>query len=324
MTDSQDISERPASPEVGRSTASVRETAPGQVTSTRYFPTFGKALWLVVLVLVLQVTVGLSLTLLDPTPGAYSQHPFMLGLGNVLAFGLVILGATVRSGVGFREPYPFSAASARVFVLTAVLILGTVILLSEVDNLTRLVFPPPAALAEAFEGLLDTGARPISSFFLLVVVAPVTEEVLFRGLILRGFLANYSKKRAILLSALLFAVMHTNPWQLIPAFVAGVLLAWLLIETGSLLPCLFAHAVANGTAWLAGLTTVEIPGFTSGMEDAVQFQPFWLNAVGVALAVGGCLLLRRTFREAARPPEDLYRRPGMTSRTSSLRARSRR
>lgn len=313
MTDSQDTSEHPASPEAGRPTASVQGTPRARDPSARSYPTFGRALWLVVLVLVLQVAIGLSFTLLDPTQGAFSQHPLALGLGNMLAFGLVILGATRRSGVDFRETCPLSAASARVLFLTAVLILGTVILLSEVDNLTRLFFPPPAALAEAFEGLLDTRARPISSFFLLVVVAPVTEEVLFRGLILRGFLANYSKRRAILLSAFLFAVMHTNPWQFISAFVAGVLLAWMLIETGSLIPCLFAHAVANGTAWLAGLTTVEIPGFTSSMGDAVQFQPFWLNAVGVAFAAGGYLLLRRTFREAARPPEDLYRRPGLTS-----------
>ena len=47
--------------------------------------------------------------------------------------------------------------------------------------------------------------------------------------------------------------MHTNPWQFISTFVAGVLLAWLLIETGSLVPCLFAHAVANGTGYVAGL-----------------------------------------------------------------------
>lgn len=310
MTDNPDISERAASPDIGRPADRLPGTVRPRARRTRSFPTFLQGLGLVALVLVLQVTVGLSFTLLDPTSGTFSQHQLTLSLGNVLAFGLVILGATLRSGVGFREAYPLSAAPVRVLFLTAVLILGTVILLSEVDNLTRLVFPPPAALAEAFEGLLDTRARPISSFILLVVVAPVTEELLFRGLILRGFLRNYSKRRAILLSALLFAVMHTNPWQFISAFVAGVLLAWLLIETGSLLPCLFAHAVANGTAWLAGLTPVEIPGFTSDMGDAVQFQPFWLNAVGVAFAVGGYLLLRRTFREEARPPEDLYRRPG--------------
>jgi hypothetical protein len=290
----------------------VQEAPAGRVPSTRPFPTFGKALGLVVLVLVLQVAVGVMALVLDPTSGTYSQHPLALGVANLLAFGIVIVAATRRSGVGFREPYPLSAVPIGVLALTAVLILGTVILLSDIDNLTRSVFPPPQTLIEAFESILNAADHPFSSFFLLVVVAPVTEELLFRGLILRGFLANYSKRSAILLSALLFAVMHTNPWQFISAFVAGVLLAWLLIETGSLLPCLFAHAVANGTAYLAGLMPVEVPGFTDGMGDAVQFQPFWLNALGMALAVGGYVLLRRTFREQARPPDDLYRRPGAT------------
>ncbi len=313
MTDSRDISERPASPEEGRPAHNQQGTAPKRARPILPFPTFLQGLGLVVLVLLLQSGMALTALLLDPTPGTYSQHPLTLGVANLLAFSVVILVAARRRGIGFNAVCPLSPVSPGALLLVAVLILGTVFLLSEVDNLTRLVFPPPAGLAEAFEELLDTRARPISSFLLLVVVAPVTEEVLFRGLILRGFLGNYSKRSAILMSALLFAVMHTNPWQFISAFVAGVLLAWLLIETGSLLPCLFAHAVANGTAYLAGLTRVEIPGFTSGMGDAVQFQPFWLNALGVAFAAGGYLLLRRRFREAARPSEDLYRRPGLTS-----------
>lgn len=312
MTESRDTFDRPAAAEVGRPADDVQDAAPGRVPFTRSFPTFGKALGLVVAVLVLQTAIAFTAFLLDPTSGTYSQHPLTLGVANLLAFGIVIVVATRRSGVGFREPYPLPAVSIRVLALTAVLILGTVILLSDIDNLTRSVFPPPQTLIEAFESIMNAADYPFSSFFLLVVVAPVTEEVLFRGLILRGFLANYSKRSAILLSALLFAVMHTNPWQFISAFVAGVLLAWLLIETGSLLPCLVAHAVANGTAYLAGLTRVEVPGFTGGMGDAVQFQPFWLNALGVAFAVGGYLLLRRTFREQARPPDDLYRRPGAT------------
>lgn len=278
----------------------------------RPFPTFLQALGLVVLVLLLQSALALTAVLFDPTSGSYSQHPLTLGVANLLAFGIVILVAARRRGLGFGAVCPLGPVSPGTLPLVAVLILGTVILLSDIDNLTRSVLPPPEALAEAFESLMNTGDHPLSSFFLLVVVAPVTEEVLFRGLILRGFLRNYSRRSAILLSALLFAVMHTNPWQFIPAFVAGVLLAWLLIETGSLLPCLFAHAVANGTAYLAGLLPVEVPGFTGGMGDAVQFQPVWLNAVGVAFAAGGYMLLRRAFRENASPPEDPYRRPGAT------------
>ena len=307
MTEARDTAERPVSPEAGRLSDHTWEAGSISALAAPAFPTFFQALGLVALVLVLQGGIAFAALLLDPTPGTYSQHPLTLGVANLFAFGIVIViaVATRRTGIGFRDVCPLSPVSVGTLVLIAVLFLGTVVLLSDIDNLTRSVFPPPAALVEAFESIMNTGEHPLSSFFLLVVVAPVTEEVLFRGLILRGFLANYSKRGAILLSALLFALMHTNPWQFIPAFVAGVLLAWLLIETGSLVPCLFAHAVANGAGYVAGLLPVEIAGFTEGMGDAVQFQPFWLNAVGVAFVVIGYLLLRRTFRNNLPPPRNL-------------------
>ena len=274
----------------------------------RAFPTFLQAFGLVAAAMLLQSVVGLAMQVLDPTSGELSQHPLALALVNLLAFSAAILLGIRLSGTGFREACPLPPVPAQTLVLIAVLFLGTDILLSDIDNLTRSFLPPPAVLTELFESLMNTSEHPLSSFFLLVVVAPVTEELLFRGIILRGFLANYSKRRAILLSALLFALMHGNPWQFIPAFVAGVLLAWLLIETGSLIPCLFAHAVANGTAYGAGLLPVEIPGFTDGMGDAVQFQPFWLNALGVAFVVIGYVALRRSFRQEPDPSGDLHRR----------------
>ena len=278
------------------------------VQPARPYPTFPRALGLMVVVLLLQGTIALAAELLDPTSGAISENPLTFGVTNLLAFGIVILWATRRSGVSIREAYPLAPVSPGALALITLLFLGTVVLLSDIDNLTRSVFPPPAALAELFESLMNTREHPFSSFFLLVVVAPVTEELLFRGIILRGFLANYSKRNAILLSALLFALMHTNPWQFISAFVAGVLLAWVLIETGSLIPCLFAHAVTNGTAYLGGLLPVEVPGFTDGMAGPVQFQPVWLNALGVAFVVTGYLLLRRSFRQNPHPPGEPYRR----------------
>ncbi len=308
MTEIGDTSERPVPAEAGRLSDDTPDAGSISARPARAFPTFLTALGLLVLVLLLQGGIAFAALLLDPTQGSYSQHPLTLGVANLIAFGTVILVATRRSGIGFREACALAPVSGRALALIAVLVLGTVILLSDIDNLTRSIFPPPAALVEAFESLLNTGEHPFSSFFLLVVVAPVTEELFFRGLILRGFLANYSKRSAILLSALLFALMHTNPWQFISAFVAGVLLAWLLIETGSLVPCLFAHAVANGTAYVAGLLPVEVPGFTDGMGDAVQFQPFWLNAMGATFVVAGYLLLRRSFRQNPDPPGNLYQR----------------
>ncbi len=309
MTDHLDARGAAASPGAEAPELDAPHAHPRPGGPTRAFPTFLQALGLMALVLVLQVVVAVAMEL---AAGELARHPLALGLGNLIAFGAVILLAVRWSGVGLRAACPLAPVAGRVHALTALLILGTVILLSDVDNLTRSIFPPPEILAELFEELLNTGERPLSSFLLLVVIAPLTEEVLFRGLMLRGFLANYSKRRAILLSALLFALMHTNPWQFIPTFVAGVVLGWLLVETGSLLPCLLAHAVANGAAYLAGLLPVEVPGFTNGMGDAVQFQPVWLNVLGAALVVGGYLALRRTLRSGARPPDDVYQRPGAT------------
>ncbi len=313
MTEIREAGERPGVPELGRLRGDAPETSIGGGGSGSVFPTFPEAVVLVVLVLALQSGIVVAALLLDPTSGTYGQHPLALGVANLLAFGIVILAAARRRGVEARAVCPLAPVSAGILFPIAALLLGTIVLLSDVDNLTRSVFPPPEALTEALANVLDTGKHPLGSFFLLVAVAPATEETLFRGLILRGFLANYSKRRAILFSALLFAAMHVNPWQFVSAFVAGVLLAWLLIETGSLVPCLFAHALANGTAYLAGLLPVEVPGFTGEAGGSVEFQPFWLNAAGAALAVGGYLLLRRAFRKSSRPPETFRRRPDPAS-----------
>ena len=311
MPETPDTAGRGAHPEATRPADDARAAPRTPARAARAFPTFLQALGLMAVALLLQGVLAVAMQVLDPTSGELARHPLALAFANLIAFGAVILGATRLSRAGFAAVCPLSPVSGRTLGLVAVLLLGTVILLSDVDNLTRSFFPPPEALTELFESIMNTGEHPLSSFFLLVVVAPVTEEVLFRGIILRGFLANYPKRRAILLSALLFALMHTNPWQFISTFVAGVLLAWLLVETGSLVPCLFAHAVANATAYLAGLMPVEVPGFTGGMGEAVQFQPFWLNALGIVLVVAGYGLLRRTLRDNPRPPGAL-RRPGAT------------
>jgi hypothetical protein len=79
----------------------------------------------------------------------------------------------------------------------------------------------------------------------VVVVAPVAEELFFRGLLLRGYLARYSVTTAVWVSALLFALFHLNPWQAIVALPLGVAYAWLVLHTGSVLPSMLSHAMVN-------------------------------------------------------------------------------
>ena len=84
----------------------------------------------------------------------------------------------------------------------------------------------------------------------IVVLAPVFEEMLFRGIILRGFLKNYSATKSIIITAVLFGVLHLNPVQSIIAALLGLALGWIFVKTGSLWVCILFHALNNGLAIL--------------------------------------------------------------------------
>lgn len=131
------------------------------------------------------------------------------------------------------------------------------------------------------------------------MVASLTEELLVRGLILRGFLGHYRARKAILASAIFFAVLHLNPWQFIGATALGVLFAWWFIQTRSMLPCFLGHAFANALPLTASvLLPFEIPGYTSDFRT-VQFQPLWFDLMGLVLGVIGIWLLIHQFRKSS-------------------------
>jgi len=82
-------------------------------------------------------------------------------------------------------------------------------------------------------------------FIASCLVAPVIEEILFRGIILRSFLNQYDPKKAIIWSAVIFAVAHLNIYQLPVAFVGGCMIGWVYYRTKSLWLCILAHACHN-------------------------------------------------------------------------------
>jgi membrane protease YdiL (CAAX protease family) len=91
----------------------------------------------------------------------------------------------------------------------------------------------------------------LPSFLTIVVIAPLYEEWLYRGIILKGLLANYSPQKAILWSAVIFSVIHANPWQGVSAFFGGLAIGWIYWRTRSLRYCVFMHGVVNALGFLS-------------------------------------------------------------------------
>jgi len=90
-------------------------------------------------------------------------------------------------------------------------------------------------------------AQFLGTFVVLAIMPGISEELFFRGLLMR-FAARRSRSIwfPILVSALLFALMHSNPYGMLSIFLAGVLLAGIYYLTGSLFCSMLAHACYNG------------------------------------------------------------------------------
>lgn len=110
-----------------------------------------------------------------------------------------------------------------------------------------------AALASP-AGRLSTPWMAIGT---LVVIAPVAEEVFFRGFVFAGLRARYDWRWAAVISAAGFAAVHLSLAFFAPAFLMGLALAYLYMRSGSILPGMIVHIVMNAAA----VAAVYLPAY---------------------------------------------------------------
>lgn len=124
---------------------------------------------------------------------------------------------------------------------------------------------------------LDYGTGMLSGtllFAALVIAAPVCEELVFRGCLLRLF-ENWNPLFAIVFSSFCFGMMHLNIAQGIPTFFMGIVLGYYAWKTGSIRTSIVIHALNNFLAWLSMYRMFETP----------------VNLIVYVLAACGLLLL---------------------------------
>jgi membrane protease YdiL (CAAX protease family) len=93
----------------------------------------------------------------------------------------------------------------------------------------------------------------IVSLLLLAVLAPLVEELVFRGLLYGWVAGRWGSVAAWIVSSLAFAAAHYEPAHIVLVLPLGLLFGWLRRHTDSLLPSLFSHIVNNGFALLAAV-----------------------------------------------------------------------
>jgi len=230
-------------------------------------------------------------------------NPWSAVFGNGLVWVALMVWEIKRLRLSRAKALAMRASPLSRFAPVAVIGLGVVVIGNDIEAGVEALLPMPEFFRNLMNSLGDMSAYPIGALLAMVVIAPVTEEAVFRGFILRGLLNQGAGARtAVLLSAFLFAVMHLNPWQGVAAFFIGLVLGWVYLRTRSLALCMTLHAINNGFSVLMS----NWPGLGKflGMTDpnAAEFTPWWLSVAGVVLLAGGMAWLR--FLTLAGAPAD--------------------
>jgi len=217
---------------------------------------------------------------------------------NLLTFGLVILIGYKKSHKNFNEVFMFNNVSLNLWIAIIVFMFGFVILSSELDNLLNYILPMPEFLQDIFSSIL-ANKYIILSIILAGIIPAFAEEMFFRGVILSGFKDNYSQKKAIIISSLLFGIIHLNPWQFVTAFIIGLISAWICLQIKSILPSIYMHLFNNMLIVLAMKygDIISIKGFNTAHYERT-FQLLWFDAVGIILTGIGVLLFISSIKKA--------------------------
>lgn len=194
----------------------------------------------------------------------------------------------LRRRLGLRGAPALALAAALVGGLALQLPLAAVAVAVEA------VAPTDPAIRETLEALVapDTAVGWVASVLALAVAAPLAEEVVFRGLLLRGLAGRLGPVPASVATSLLFGAVHGTPASVAYASLAGLALAALTLRCGSIVPAVAAHAGVNAAPMLLYATGL-------GSLDAADPGPA-LDAVPPALAAAGALAAAAALTLAAR------------------------
>ena len=164
------------------------------------------------------------------------------------------------------------------------------------DAINAQMPPIPPALEEVFSSM--TQGTLWVNLLCVSVFAPIFEEWLCRGMVLRGLLnarkADGTRRMApgwaIVISALFFAFIHFNPWQAIPAFILGCLFGYIYYKTGSLKLTMLMHCVNNSFAVIC--SRIDALQEMDNWLDVLPPKPYWILFAACALLL---ILIVREF-----------------------------
>jgi membrane protease YdiL (CAAX protease family) len=191
-----------------------------------------------------------------------------------------------------NQPFDFKPGNSKIILAVTITIIAV-----QFGIITPLIslIPMPDFMIEIFMQM--AGRNGTISFLTIVIAAPVFEELIFRGIMLNGLLKRYNPTKAILISSLLFGLIHLNPWQFISAFIIGVFAGWIYYKTQKLSFAIIIHMINNGLAFFTmTMSDTTVHPDAPLIESYGGLSTFLLITLGsILIVILGISYLRKEF-----------------------------
>ena len=173
-------------------------------------------------------------------------------------FGAVLY-ATRRKGSGsLRQDFGLAMRPGDVPLGLVAGFLGQIVIVLVTVPVYKLLGVDTDEVGQTAEDLADRAVHApdvIALLVMVVLIAPVVEELFHRGLVLRSLERRWGTAVAVIGSSLLFAALHFQWYDLLPLSLAGLLFAILRVRSGRLGPAIWAHLAFNLTAVISLLAS---------------------------------------------------------------------
>ena len=215
---------------------------------------------------------------------------------NIVGFTMVLSGiAMIWHLIHFKyvkfNLKSFGEVSGKTIALSIPLIVAGMIFI----NLCSEFIGLPDMMQDTFRAM----SRNVFGIISIAIMAPLVEELLFRGAI-QGHLLRKGMKPvyAILIASAVFGIVHMNPIQIPFAFAIGMIFGWLYYRTGSVVPGMIGHFINNSIATIQMALPSKEELNTKTIEWLGEGPTYALFAISLALTIGMFLYLKKRLPEA--------------------------
>ena len=210
-------------------------------------------------------------------------------LSAIFAFDYFI----VRVQTGRNLNFNFSPTNFFTYLLIFPMMLGMMFIGEFITSQIPISGPFFGEYYQYFERLMQRMTSDKATLILLaVIMAPIFEEIIFRGIIQKGLINKGVKPwKAILMAAIVFGLVHGNPWQFVGAVLLGSVLGLVYYKTKSLLLPILLHAFNN----LCSAMLIFYAD-TESFAETFKISEWMILGIGIILFSVFCYLFLNKYK----------------------------